>query len=106
MINQIASHGIGVIITQPMMSALFMWFLDGFFIGVFLKELKKTLIIALITALVLLLLLIIFAAICNNIYHTMDLITGPNTIVFTGSILTMVICVPIGSLLGYIAGRE
>lgn len=106
MINQIGINGIGVFISQPMMSALFMWFLDGFFINVFLKEFKKGILISTITAVVHLLLLIIFAAICDGTYNTMDLIFGPNLTVFFGSILTMIICVPLGSFLGYLAGRE
>lgn len=106
MINQIGIHGIGVIISQPMMSALFMWFLDGFFINVFLKEFKKGLLISILTAISHLLLLILFAAICDGSYNTLDLLFGSNLLVFSGSILTMIILVPFGACLGYIAGRE
>ena len=106
LITLVGSDGLLAFFKQPLMAAVFTWFLTGFFIAVVLKNLKRSTLVAVLCNVILIGTFLIFVGICQASYNTGTLIFETELFVFLEGLITAVVFTFLGNLMGYFAGRD
>lgn len=105
-IYQIGQNGLLGFISQPLLPALFTWFLTGYFVGVIIKNYKKAFAVSFLTVLILFVIFLISIFIDNASFGTINLVFKTNLFHLLGSLLTLFIFMPLGVTIGCLIGKD